>query len=122
MINYLKKCSRRLKKHKKQYEFIVIILMFVMAISFQLLGFHAIDLCRNELDIEHTFNNQLKDNGLDLRFSLSETTTSGKEYIISNGECHIFGSNLFFKGLTFFIVIIIMLLAKIYVVEGGKEK
>ena len=75
-------------------------------------GYHAIDLCRNEYDIEQGINAELKDLGINYSVSLSEMGgISDKSYNIANGECHIMGSNQMFLSLSLFVFLIILLLS-----------
>lgn len=86
------------KDWKKQKCRLYLILLVSISIFSFFSGIHQIDLCRNELSIEHDVNELLKDKKEIYRFYISETTGGGLKYSIKNGQCHKVGLNLTFVG------------------------
>ena len=103
----IEKIKNYWSKNKKKYGFLSLLLLFVVAMLFFYAGFHAVDLCRNELHIEKMINDYFDDNNLTLHFRLYETNIAGSKYKISDGECHIFGMSMMFFG---FVLLIALLL------------
>jgi len=117
-MNWWKKLVNSLKKSKREFGLGFALLLYTLATFFFYNGYHAIDLCRNEYDIQQEINFDLKELGVEYRVDLSEMGGTGEIYNIANGECHIFGSNRMFMSLSIFSTLIIVLLASVFGREG----
>jgi len=82
-------------------EFIVFLSIFAYGLFMFMAGYHNADICHNEQNIENVINNQLVENDISFKITISEFTLNFNK--LSLTECYLNGINLIIKG--FFIAI-----------------
>lgn len=100
MESGIKEEKKTQMKETKKISMFILFTLFGNMMFF--IGFHGVDLCRNELNIEHDINNYMENHGYLDRFSISETTGWGVEMGLS--RCHVVSATIMLISFVFSIL------------------
>ena len=99
------------KNTNKELDIMIPLFLIIISIYIYFAGLHAVDLCRNELDIAYQVNEILEEK-FNTTILIYEQDGQGRKYSVNNLECHTLGMKELHIGYTIILFLLIYITFK----------